>query len=121
MLTISSKITYFDLKNKFVLVDNEIIARRAVFHKEIHKSPLGGGWWYYHREQNKLILYGSSHDFGSVTKEQVEKAKLGGFFRNLKDVEVILDERDHLEVMQILIDNFGLKEGVECCTKCDFI
>ena len=110
-----------DIKNKFVLVDNEIIAGRVVFHKELHKSPLGGGWWYYHRKQNKLILYGSSHDFGSVNFEQIKDAELGGSFRNLENVEIIFDSRDHIEVLDILKDYLGMMEGIKAVSECDWI
>lgn len=110
-----------DIKNKFVIADNEIIAGRVVFHKELHESPIGGGWWYFHREQNKLILYGSSHDFGSVTKEQINSAELGGSFYNLKDVEIIFDERHNTDVCDILIDHIGFEEAVEVVSKCDFL
>ena len=110
-----------NIKNKFVLVDNEIIGGRVVFHKDIHKSPIGGGWWYYHRGQNKLILYGSSSDFGPVSKQQVEKAELGGSFRSLTDVEVIFDEGSNLEVLNILMDHLGEEEGRRCVNECDWI
>ena len=110
-----------DVKNKFVLVDNEIIAGRVIFHRQLHKSPKGGGWWYYHSDQNKLILYGSSFDFGSVTKEQVMSAELGGSFQNMDDIEIIFDERDNLDVLKILMDHLGDDEGMKCATECDFI
>lgn len=110
-----------DVKNKFVLVNNQIIVRRAIFHREIHENPDGGGWWYYHQEQSKLILYGSSDDFGSVTKDQVKKAKLCGTFRNITDLEIIFDERNHLDVMRILIDHLGEEEGMKCTVECDYI
>ena len=110
-----------NIKNKFVLVDGEIIASRVVFHKEIHKNPQGGGWWYFHRKSNKLFLYGKSHDFGGCTKDQIENATLGGSFRNLEDVEIIFDERDHLEILSILSDHLDIMEAAECVSKCDFI
>lgn len=110
-----------DIKNKFVLVDNEIVIGRVVFHRQLDKSPVGGGWWYYHAEQNKLILYGSSYDFGAITKEQALSAKIGGSFRNMKNIEVIFDERDNSEVLSILIDYLGEDEGIRCTTECDFI
>lgn len=110
-----------NIKNKFVLVDNEIIGARVTFHREIHPKPKGGGWWYFHREQNKLVLYGSSFDFGSVTKEQVVSAELGGSFRNMEDVEVIFDERDNIDVLKILVDHLGQDEAIEAVTECDFI
>lgn len=109
------------MKNKFVLVDNEIIVGRVTFHRELHDKPKGGGWWYYHKEQNKLILYGSSFDFGSVTKEDIENAELGGRFNRIKGAQIIFDERDHLEVLNILTDHLGEDEGVRCVTECDFI
>ena len=110
-----------DVKNKFVLVDNEIIAGRVIFHRQLHKAPKGGGWWYYHREQNKIILYGSSFDFGSITKEQAMNAELGGSLMNIDNPEVIFDERDNLDVLNILIDHLGYDEGMKCATECDFI
>lgn len=110
-----------DIKNKFVLVDNEIIGGRVIFHRELDESPKGGGWWYYHADQSKLILYGSSQDFGSITKEQALNAELGGSFHNMEEAEVIFDERDNLDVLKILIDHLGADEGIKCCTQCDFL
>lgn len=110
-----------EVKNKFVIANNEIIGGRVIFHKQLHKNPVGGGWWYYHKETNKLILYGSSHDFGSVTNQQVKSSVLGGSFRNLKDVQIIFDKRDCLQVLDILIEHLGEDEGMECCVMCDFI
>lgn len=110
-----------DIKNKFVLVDNEIIGARVIFHRNIHPNPKGGGWWYYHREQNKLVLYGSSFDFGSITKEQALNAELGGSFLNMEDVEVIFDERNEIDVLKILMEHLGYDEGMKCATECDFI
>lgn len=110
-----------DVKNKFVITDNEIIGGRVIFHKQLHKNPVGGGWWYYHKEQNKLILYGSSQDFGSATKEQIDAAELSGSFKKLKKVEIIFDERDHLDVLNILTDHLGFEEALKCSSECDFI
>jgi hypothetical protein len=110
-----------DIKNKFVVVDNKIIGRRVVFHKDIHKSPIGGGWWYFHREQNKLILYGNSSDFGPVKKEDIDKAELCGSFRQLKSAELIFDKRDHVHVMSILCDHLGESEAARIVMDCDWI
>ena len=114
------------VKNKFILIDNEIIGGRVVFHRDLfrlhHKSyPKGGGWWYFHKEQNKLFLYGCSFDFGSLTREEVMSAELGGSFMNMKDVEVIFDSRDSLNVLDILTEHLGEEEGIRCVTECDFI
>lgn len=109
------------MKNKFVLVDNEIIAGRVAFHKELHKSPLGGGWWYYHTEQNKLILYGDSHDFGPISEEQIKDAELSGSFRNLENVEIVFDSRHHTEKLSILKDHLGIVEGTKVVSECDWI
>ena len=121
-----------DIKNKFILtkglneVGYEIIGGRVTFHRNLYdamqqEKPKGGGWWYFHREQNKLVLYGSSFDFGSLTKEQVMEAELGGSFRNMEDVEVIFDERDSMDVLKILMEHLGDDEGMRCATECDFI
>lgn len=110
-----------DIKNKYVLVDNKLIGARVVFHREIHPSPRGGGWWYYDRETNKLILYGTSFDFGSITKEQAMNAELGGSFRSLKDAEIIFDGRDNYDVLKILSDHLGEDRAMDIVTECDFI
>lgn len=106
------------LKNKFVLVDNEIIIGRVAFHKQLHQSPMGGGMWYYHTEQNKLILYGTSHDFGPISKKEALNAKVYGI---PKGFELIFDERNNHEALDILKDHLGELEGVKCYNECDYI
>lgn len=110
-----------NIKNKFVIVDGKLIGGRVVFHKELHKSPIGGGWWYYHRDQNKLILYGNSSDFGSVTEEEVRSSKLMGSFRHLKDAEIIFDKRECYDALAILCEHLGDDEGIKSVMECDYL
>lgn len=109
------------IKNKFVLVENEIILGRVTFHKELHTSPLGGGMWYFHKEQNKIILYGDSNDFGPVSKQQVYNANIQGPLKHINNLKVIFDERGNHQGLEILQDHLGKVEGTKCYNECDFI
>lgn len=64
------------MSKKFVLNNNKLVLGEVTYHCELcadNSKTIGGGRWYI--EDNKLILYGSSTEFGPVTEEQVMKAQ----------------------------------------------
>ena len=59
-----------DIFPKFIVEDGIIKLGRVTFHKQLANNPdnvKGGGFWEWDRENNKLLLYGESHDFGPVS------------------------------------------------------
>lgn len=67
-----------DLKSKFIVVNNCIILGRVVFHKQIlqltehsESKPDGGGEYILDSDKRVINLFGSSHDFGTATREQI--------------------------------------------------
>lgn len=62
---------------KFVISNGEIFFATVSYHSEILKDntkTIGGGWWHWDEEKKIIYLYGTSSDFGSVTKEQIAEA-----------------------------------------------
>ncbi len=63
---------------KYIVIDGELIFGNVEYHSELiqnsHREkgikPSGGGRFYWNQGEVTLIIYGSSHDFKSVTKDQ---------------------------------------------------
>jgi hypothetical protein len=63
------------MAKKYVINDNRLVLGQVNYHEELcrdNSKTIGGGSW--HIEGNKLYLYGISMNFGSVEKEDVDKA-----------------------------------------------
>lgn len=66
-----------DVFPKFILEDGNLIIRKCTFHHQIvidKDKVQGGGWFRYNHEKNLFTLYGSSHDFGPATYEDIKEA-----------------------------------------------
>ena len=65
--------------DKFIINDGKIHFGHVEFHLEIlgennNAKTIGGGWWLLNEAEKKLYLYGTSIDFGSVTKDKIIEA-----------------------------------------------
>lgn len=108
-----------NLKQKFVIVDNEIIVGRVRLHKDLHSCPLGGGLWFWDKDRNILYLYSTSHDFGSVTQAQVHNAVLKRIqFRYTK---VVFEPNPNKELIDILRENMTIQRATHLIDENDFI
>lgn len=59
---------------KWIVEQDSLIIQKCTFHKQIAKDVndvKGGGLFYYLRDEHAFLLYGTSHDFGSPTREQL--------------------------------------------------
>lgn len=64
---------------KWIIEDGLLKLAICKYHKQLASDPkkvIGGGWFFYEKESKSFVLYGSSHDFGSITKEEFEKCEL---------------------------------------------
>ena len=92
------------MAKKFVINNNELILGNVVLHKELISGrekyeTIGGGYWHYDKNEDVIYFYGSSHDFGKVTKEEFELAKK----RNFNETKIIFSNKEFLsEVMKEL-------------------
>jgi len=108
-----------DLKQKFVISNNEIITGRVKFHRELDSAPVGGGKWFWDRERDTLYLYGTSFDFGRVTKEQVENAEPPILFENSK---IIFEGDDPLiKLVDLLSRYMDKSRAIKLVSKNDFV
>lgn len=67
------------MAQKFVINDGRLILGQVEMHEELirgldYGKTVGGGRWQVDKETNTVYFYGSSVDFGKVTKEQFEDA-----------------------------------------------
>lgn len=64
-------------KPKYIIKDGKMFLGHVEFHRDLipvettPKRVLGGGWWFHDKDEKSLLLFGSSLDFGHVTKEQI--------------------------------------------------
>ena len=63
------------LNSKFIIEDGKLILSKCVYHKDlvIDKTKLQGGGWFKF-EDDGFTFYGSSHDFGQASLEDIQKA-----------------------------------------------
>ena len=89
---------------KFIIIDNELIMALVEFHNQlIPKSktdikPTGGGRWEWDKKlyDNKIFFFGSSQEFGKVTKEQLLSAWNNSLISiSLEDCEIIFSEKEY--------------------------
>jgi hypothetical protein len=108
-----------DKKQKFVIVDGLIMTARVLFHRDIHPNPIGGGWWFWDRERDTIYLYGTSFDFGSATKEQVEKAEF--FSAYFKKSKIVFEPDPAKGLPTLLGEHMEASRAVELCDNNDFV
>lgn len=68
-----------DVFPKFIIEDNKLIISKCTYHKELvtdKEKVQGGGWFIYDHKFKSFTLYGSSHDFGEATIENIKKCIL---------------------------------------------
>lgn len=64
------------MAKKFIINDGDLIFGNVDFHENLipkgreRNKTVGGGYWY--KRYNTMYFYGSSFDFGKVTKEQFD-------------------------------------------------
>ena len=71
-----------EVYNKFIIENDEtlgdcLILGKVTYHKQLacnESKVKSGGWW--KLEDNRIIFYGESYDFGRATLEQVTNAVL---------------------------------------------
>ncbi len=110
------------MARKFIVnnhdIGNEIVMGNVDYHNELHGKnrsnlkTIGGGMWHWDEELKKVYFYGSSLDFGRVTKEQF----IDAFGRSLispfiEECEILFSEQESLD--KIFDDNIIIKqEGI---------
>jgi hypothetical protein len=66
-----------DVKNKFIIINDEIILSRVIYHKDLlADSDLkdmvkGGGEFEYSLSKKTVTFYGRSHDFGVASLDDI--------------------------------------------------
>lgn len=68
------------MARKWILNGNEIILGNVTFHRELKSAGdrvHGGGLFSFVEDPTVLLLYGESHDFGQITREQFLASELG--------------------------------------------
>jgi len=107
------------LKQKFVIVDNLILVGRVQLHKDLHPAPLGGGLWFWDQDKNILYLYGTSHDFGSVTQAQVDNAIVRRL--QFKYTKVVFESDPSKELIDILTQHMNSRRATSLIESNDFL
>lgn len=73
-----------DIFQKFIVEGDNLIIAKCTFHKQLatdKEQVKGGGMWEWDRENKTIMLYGDSHEFGSVGYEDVSACiKSGNVF-----------------------------------------
>lgn len=69
---------------KFIIQDNQLRLGNVEFHRDLRNPtgsiPTGGGFYYIRGNENKVIFYGSSVDFGNVTEKDLITVRESGNF-----------------------------------------
>lgn len=94
------------IAKKFVINDGWLILGQVELHEELvrgrdYGKTVGGGRWHVdEQDRNTIYFYGSSVDFGKVTREQFEES-----FKqpSLERMNVIFSEKENLN--DVLIEN----------------
>jgi len=84
---------------KFVINDGDLILGQVEMHEQLVRGrdrdkTVGGGRWHVDDDdRNTIYFYGSSVDFGKVTREQFEES-----FKqpSLENMNVIFSEKEYL-------------------------
>ncbi len=108
------------MAQKFIINDldigNEIVMGGSVeYHRELlgksrtKEKTIGGGWWHWDEKLNKVYFYGSSLDFGRVTKEQFidawSRSLISPF---IEECEILFSEHEYLG--KVFADNVIIKQ-----------
>lgn len=60
---------------KYIIKNNEFILGRVRYHADLTtdaKGIIGGGWWQFlDDEKTELLLYGTSHEFNVIKRNQI--------------------------------------------------
>ena len=113
-----------NLKQKFIITENGIKIGRRVFHKEFRvddSEVIGGGSWYWDIEEDTLYLYGESHDFGAVNKDDIVNNMKDIKKRYFKNSKVVFEEDCKRGLFNILNDTMSPKRAMLLISKNDFI
>ena len=68
-----------DIFPKFIIEDGNLIIGKVTYHSELmyeKENVSGGGWFNYKPKLKTFTFFGSSHDFGKSSLEDVKKAVL---------------------------------------------
>lgn len=86
------------MAQKFVINDGCLILGNVELHEELvhgreYDKTVGGGRWQVDKETNTIYFYGSSIDFGKVTKEQFDTA-----FKqpSLSRMNIVFSEKEYM-------------------------
>jgi hypothetical protein len=113
-----------DLRQKFIITtDGEMYIGRAVFHKDLlmYEDPVaGGGWWYWDRDKDVLYLYGTSVDYGQVTKQQIDDSEFCSN-RGLKSAKIVFEEDEDKTIYEILKEHMDIHRAMDLVASNDFI
>lgn len=89
-------------KPKFILTEDAIKLGHVVLHLDLKGKKdkvLGGGYWHIDKERKHLFLYGKSQDFGSLTLEQLVRAKNISFIQpSIENLIWVYSPSDNLEI-----------------------
>lgn len=96
---------------KFIIIENQIMMGLVEYHKQLipesmsNIKPIGGGRWEWNDElyPNKVFFFGSSHDYGKVTEEQIKEAWNNSWISPfIEDCEIVFSTKEYFS--QVLIE-----------------
>lgn len=87
------------MAKKFIINDGDLITGHVEFHEDLvckgrdRKKTVGGGYWHYDILTKTMYFYGSSTDFGRVTKEQLRAS-----FKSpsIENANIVYSEKEYL-------------------------
>lgn len=68
------------MAKKFIINDGDLILGHVKYHENLvtgdreRDKTIGGGFWHHDRNTNVMWFWGTSRDFGNVTKKQFDDA-----------------------------------------------
>lgn len=87
------------MAKKFVIHNGTLILGNVELHKDLvrgvdKKEIAGGGFWYKDHDTNTMYFYGSSMDFGTVTREEFDKARKQ---LSLYQYRIVFSEKEYMK------------------------
>ena len=90
-----------DVFQKFILKEDDklglcMILAKCTFHKQLttdHDKVRGGGMWQYIKDNNEMLLFGKSYDFGACSLEDLKHVVQNNkVFKNSRLIRDITDK-----------------------------
>lgn len=78
-----------DVFPKFIIEGDSLIIGKVTYHKQLITEPdkvRGGGWFRYLQHTDTFVFYGSSHDLGTASFEDIKRCvEQGKVFKHHRD------------------------------------